>query len=157
MQTITVAEVCETSTLHALVIAENLPLKETVQHFIQDVDLRGIFLVDATGKLTGVINKHDLLDWVRVEFALPVEGPAPTMMQVRRVVMAETAKDLARPESVNTAVTLEDSLATALQKMVRYNLIDIPVIDDTGRIVNDLRLTEILAYILRGSDESVTL
>lgn len=149
MHTIYVAEVCKTSTLHALVAPQGMPLAKAIQHFMQDCNLRGIFLVDDAGRLTGVLNKHDLLDWVRVAFPLPPQGPYPLKAQLRRAVMAETAGDLARAESVETAVTLQDSLAVALQKMVRYNLVDIPVLDENGRIVNDLRLSEILAYLLR--------
>ncbi len=149
MHTISVAKVCRTSKLHALVAPRNMPLTEAIQRFVEDINLRGIFLVDETGRLTGVLNKHDLLNWVRVAFPLPAEGPYPLRAELRRAVMAETAQDLARPDSVETAVTLQDSLAVALQKMVRHNLVDIPVLDESGRIVNDLRLSEILAYLLR--------
>ena len=39
-------------------------------------------------------------------------------------------------------------LPDALQKMTYHKLADIPVLDANGRIVNDLRLSEILAYML---------
>ncbi|MBE2202424.1 MAG: CBS domain-containing protein [Anaerolinea sp.] len=147
MQTVTVAEVCQTPKVQALVVSRKMPLAEAIWHFVQDHDLRGIFLTDENGRLVGVVNKQDLLAWVRLELSLATETLSAA--QVRRVVLAETVGDLARADSAETAVTLHDTLATALNKMVRYNQTDIPVVDGDGRIVNDLRLSEVLAYVLR--------
>ncbi len=148
MQTVSVAKVCETSKMQALIVPQNMPLAEAIWHFAQDHDLRGIFLIDEQERLVGVVNKQDLLDWVRVELALPPQTQSPSIAQVRRIVMAETAGDLARVDSVETAVSLSDTLADALNKMTRHNMVDIPVVDEDGRIVNDLRLSEVLAFII---------
>lgn len=148
MQSITVAKVCETSKMQALVVPHTMPLAEAIWHFAQNHDLRGIFLTDDDERLVGVVNKQDLLDWVRVELALPPQTQSPSLAQVRRVVMAESVGDLAQPDSAETAVALHDSLADALNIMTRYNMADIPVVDAHGRIVNDLRLSEVLAFVL---------
>lgn len=152
MQTVIVAEICETSEMQALVVPQTMPLAEAIGHFARDHDLRGFFLTDEDGRLTGVVNKHDLLNWARVELALPPKTQFPSIAQVRRVVMAETVGDLARSDSVETAVTLNDTLATVLDKMTRHNQTDIPVVDESGRVINDLRLSEVLAFVLENSE-----
>lgn len=148
MQTMTVADVCGTSAMRALVVPQDTPLAVAIGHFSQDHDLRGIFLVDEQERLAGVVNKQDLLDWLRLQLAMPALAKPPSLVQMRRVVMARTVGDLARKDSVETAVTLADSLAEALQKMASHNLNDIPVVDENGRIINDLRLSEALACVL---------
>ena len=42
----------------------------------------------------------------------------------------------------------EAAVADALHKMTYYQLTDIPVVDDQGRVINDLRLSEILTFML---------
>jgi hypothetical protein len=39
--------------------------------------------------------------------------------------------------------------------MFQHNLVDIPVLDENGRIVNDLRLSEVLAYTMKVSDQDL--
>jgi len=46
----------------------------------------------------------------------------------------------------------DDALDTALNRMARYGLTAIPVVDEQGRVVNDLRLSEILAFALEKAD-----
>ena len=64
--------------------------------------------------------------------------------QMRRLLKAERAADLAAAGSEEAAVHLDETVADALQKMTYDGLTDIPVVDADGRIVNDLRLSEIL-------------
>lgn len=149
MHTITVAEVIQTTEMRAVVVKKDMPLAKVIDQFVHDSRLRGVFVTDANGRLCGVVNKHDLLNWVRLEFALPPSSHALPVAQARRLLLAETVGDLARADSLATAVTLQDSLAVVLDKMIRYDLDDIPVIDGDGRVVNDLRLSEILAFILQ--------
>jgi hypothetical protein len=65
-----------------------------------------------------------------------------------KVIMASTAGEIIRPDSRRAAVGLKEDLAYALHLMVDLDLICLPVIDDTGQIIGDLKLTEILSRIL---------
>ncbi len=51
------------------------------------------------------------------------------------------------------AVRLDDTIEDALLIMARYALEDIAVLDQEGRVVNDLRLSEVLKVALRLSAE----
>ena len=148
MRTVPIADVCEQSQMQALVVEGDMPLAEAVRRFATDHTLRGIFLTDSNSRLSGVINKQDLLHWVSLQLDQPAAGEPMTVGQMRRLVSAQRVADLAAPGSAKAAVRLDQTLADALHNMTYYKLADIPVIDSDGRIVNDLRLSEILAYML---------
>ena len=134
--------------MQAMIVNKDMPLAEAVYQFANNHDLRGIFLIDENDHLSGVINKRDLLNWVKVQFSVPTAGQSMSIGQMRRLVKAQRIADLAAVGSENAAVRLEETLADALEKMTSYDFADIPVVDADGRIVNDLRLSEILAYML---------
>ena len=148
MKTVQVAQVSAISDLQALIVRGDMPLAEAIRQFADNHDLRGIFLTDGDGRLTGVVNKRDLLNWVSMQLDQPPAGEPLTIGQMRRLVGAQRVSDLAAAGSAQAAVRLDESLADALQRMTYFGLADVPVIDENGRIVNDLRLSEILAYML---------
>lgn len=149
MKTIPIADVCATSAMQALIVQEDMPLADAVNQFATNHALRGIFMVDEEQRLTGVINKRDLLRWVTLQLDESPSGEPLSIGQMRRLVSAQRVADLAKIGSENAAVRLDQTLAHALQKMTYFDLVDIPVIDGDGRIVNDLRLSEILVYMLK--------
>ncbi len=134
--------------MQAMVVKEDLLLSEAVNQFATNHDLRGIFLTDASDRISGIINKRDLLNWVSMQLSAPQSGRQLTVGQMRRLLKAQKVSDLAVNGSEDAAVRLDETLADALEKMTHYELADIPVVDENGRIVNDLRLSEILAYML---------
>ena len=148
MQTIYVAEVCEQSEMQALVMDREMSLTEAVKEFATNHNLRGIFITDAEDRLVGVINKQDLLKWVGLQLNQWAKGEPMSIGQMRRLVNAQKVSDLVAPGSESAALYLQDTLADALQKMTAFNLADLPVVDDNGRIINDLRLSEILLFMV---------
>ena len=151
MQTIYVSEVCEYSEMHALVVDKDLSLFDAVKQFATRHDLRGIFITGEGGRLEGVINKQDLLHWVGLQLNQKSAGKPMTVGKMRRLVTAKKVADLAALGSENTALRLNDTLAQALHKMTSFNLSDVPVVDDEGRIINDLRLSEILLFMVNNT------
>ncbi len=148
MQTIYVAEVCEQSQMQALVVDGKLALVDVVREFATNHDLRGIFITDKNNRIAGVINKQDLLHWVGLQLNQGPPGQPMPVGQMRRMLNAQSVADLAAPGSQNAAVSLNDTLADALQILISNNLSDIPVVDENGRIINDLRLSEILLFMV---------
>lgn len=138
MQTVKVADICRQSQMQALVMPADTPLEAAVREFADNHYVRGIFLVDEDERLVGVVNKQDILNWIRLEVSLPPQTASPSLVQMRRLLQAELVRDIALPDSEDTAVSLNDTLADALNTMTRHNLVDIPVVDENGRIVNDL-------------------
>lgn len=148
MQTIYVKEVCEQSEMQALVVDRETSLSDAVKQFATNHNLRGIFITDDKGRLVGVINKQDLLQWVTLQLNQRPNGEPMSIGQMRRLVNAQKVSDLAASGSESAALYLKDTLADALHKMTSFNLADIPVVDSNGRIINDLRLSEILLFMV---------
>ncbi len=148
MQTVKIAEVCETSRMQAMIVDGDMLLDDAVRQFATNHDLRGIFLTGPDGRLTGVVNKIDLLNWVSMQLDQQPAGEPLNKGQLRRLLMAKHVSDLAAKGSAEAAVRLDQTLADALQQMTFHKLADIPVVNEDGRIVNDLRLSEILAFML---------
>jgi CBS-domain-containing membrane protein len=128
-----------------------MALIDAVKEFATNHDLRGIFITDENKRLTGVINKQDLLHWVGLQLNQTPAGKPIPVGQMRRLLNAQSVDDLAAPGSENSALYLNDTLADALQKMTANELADIPVIDENGQIINDLRLSEILLFMVNMS------
>lgn len=143
-----IATVCETSPMGALVIHINRPLREAIDQFSHEHSTHSIFLIDDQDLFVGVINNRDLLDWARLQFNVYPSDYKMSVHHVRRLLMANSIGDLARPESKKMSVKLSDSIEEALQVMTEYNLEDIAVLDDHGRIANDMRLSEVLRFAL---------
>jgi CBS domain-containing protein len=148
MQSVMIADVCETSEMQALVVEGDMPLADAVRQFATDHDLRGIFLTGKDGRLTGVLNKVDLLNWVSMQMDQLPAGEPLNKGQMRRMLSARRVADLVATGSEDAAVRLDETVNDALRKMTYHKLADIPVVDADNRIVNDLRLSEILAYML---------
>lgn len=135
--------------MKALVLPEKTPLAEAIDRFASNEGQHGIFLRGEDGSLAGVVNNGDLMDWARLQFdVMPGDLPLP-VGKVRRLISATTIRDLAGRNSARMSVSINDSLADALTKMATFDLEDIAVLDETGHIVNDLRLSEVLSFALR--------
>jgi CBS domain-containing protein len=65
-----------------------------------------------------------------------------------RIVDARKARDLVRGDQHAVAVKETDTLQTALDKMLDHEEDVIPVLDSEGRILGDLRLSEVLLKTL---------
>ena len=147
MQTIYVAEVCEQSQMQALVIDGKMALVDAVREFATNHDLRGIFITE-NNNIAGVINKQDLLHWVGLQLNQVPPGQPMPVGQMRRLLNAQSVADLAAPGSQKAAVSLTYTLAYALHNMTSHILSVIPVVYENGRIINDLRLSEILLFMV---------
>ncbi|MCB0045587.1 MAG: CBS domain-containing protein [Caldilineaceae bacterium] len=148
-----VSEVSKLSTMKALLLPQETPIEEAIDRYASNTTHDGIFLLGHDQRLSGIVNNADLLDWARLQFDL-VPGNVPLPVgKVRRLLGAQTIGDLAVQESWRMAIRQDETLAAALEKMERYNLEDIAVIDEESRIVNDLRLSEILSFALHARQQ----
>ena len=144
--------------MRALVCGMKTPLEVAIEQFAADEHgRRAIFVVDEDGRLRGVVNNHDLLHWARLRLDVPHKDVKLPIGKLRRLMSAETILDLAVPGSEKTAVPLNETLANTINQMALYNLEDIPVLDENGRVVNDLRLSEILSFVLNPAPETSSL
>ncbi|MGQ9720834.1 MAG: hypothetical protein ACUVXA_05870, partial [Candidatus Jordarchaeum sp.] len=70
------------------------------------------------------------------------------LTEAMRVTLSKTAEGMVRKETKNASVKLGDGINVALNKMISLELVDVPIVDDKGKVVGDLQLSEILKVIL---------
>ena len=133
----------------SLIVGPDEDFAKIIQRFANLPELRGIFVADSEQRLLGVITRRDLLAWARVKTGSPEEIlSSPKVEKAIRLINlmhASTVGQFMRPNSHRAAVKPDDSLAHALRIMVEMDLIVLPVVDETDRIVGDLKLSELLA------------
>ncbi|MDJ0757026.1 MAG: CBS domain-containing protein [Ardenticatenaceae bacterium] len=144
-----ISTVCETSPMGAMVIHYDQPLREAIHSFAHEHAMHSIFLVDDQNIFVGVINNRDLLDWARLQFSVYPRDYKMSVHHVRRLLKAEKIGELARAESAKMSVRLTDSIEEALRVMAEFDLEDIAVLHEDGRIANDLRLSEVLHFAVQ--------
>jgi CBS domain-containing protein len=155
MKSVTVDQVYRQKPMRALVLKQDMSLPDVLETFVSDYTLKGVFLTDEDGRLTGIINRHDLLHWARVQFDLPPSTSRLRLGRLRRLLLATRALDIASSNSKVAAVTPQETLADVLEKMVRHDLMDIPVVDDDGHILGDMHLTKLLSFVLQSDAETL--
>jgi Mg/Co/Ni transporter MgtE len=134
----------------SLIVGPDEDFTEVIQRFAERPETRGIFVADQEKHLLGVITRTDLLDWARVKLGAVLQAPVPNREKTLRMASlmhASTAGQVMHPASHRAGVKTNDSLARALRLMVELDLVVVPVIDDQKRIVEDLKLDEILACV----------
>jgi CBS domain-containing protein len=152
MKTIQIKNLDTEKSNHYRIFPADMSLDQLIKDLAADDSLRGVFVVDGTRRLIGVLNRRNLLDWVRIQLGIPLQLDTLVLATVRRIVSAGKVGDLLESGSEVAAVTMEDCLADALDKMTKFNLVDIPVINEAGQVIGDLSISEVLSYVLEHQD-----
>ena len=148
LRTIRVSEIYRIHGMASTVLPEDSPLENIIARFAGDFSLSGIFLTDTQRRLTGVITRIDLLRWVHFKLFSGKGRHEIAVSDFYRIVDARKAKDIAHSSSNMLGVLDTDSLQSGLDKMLDYEEEVLPVLNNRGEIVGDLRLSEILSWIL---------
>ena len=152
LKNVTVKEAYTFDQTPSLIVKPEDNFVDVVRLFSDQPELRGIFVADESCHLLGVITRRDLLDWARIQlgatFHAPDEHWLKEDVRLYELMRASSAMEVARPDSTDAAVRLDDPLAEALRKMLVIDLICLPVIDDDGVIIGDLKITELLRQAL---------
>ncbi len=140
---ITVKDVYDPEKMNSLIIGEEESLETVIRNLAEYPGLRGIFVIDKAGKLQGVITRRVLLDYVETKLRKPLrEIPFKTLML--KNILKPRVGDAVAPGSHRAAIKPEDDILKALDLMMELDLIDLPVINDEGKILGDLKLSAIL-------------
>lgn len=128
---------------HCEILRPEESLHQLILKFAERADMRGFFVADTDGKLLGVVTRIDLLNFAKFKL-----GGHLQLSTLRKFVASSQVKDVIHPYSWGITVKPEDDLLKALDLMVDHDLIDVPVVDQEGRIVGELKLSDILIKIL---------
>jgi predicted transcriptional regulator len=134
MDNIVVASIYKLLGTASRIIPENTPIGDVIAAFARDSSIGGIFLVDSTGRYAGMITRTDLLKWTHIRLFGGKGRDEIPISQLLRLAML--------------SVRESDTIQTALNKMLNEREDIIPVLDEGGNILGDLRLSEILWFTL---------
>lgn len=155
MEPIKVKDVYQAAGTAAVVVEESCCLEQILQRFSHEAELRSIFVTDASGRLTGVITRRDLLYWTRLRLGVALKGLTTTdsILRLAQLVRADTAKDIIRAGGEKVSVHPDDPLEQALQLMLYADIIALPVVDEEGKILGDLTLSDLLRHLLEPEEK----
>ena len=144
MKTIQVEEVYRLHGTATDTIPEDTSLEHIISRFAHEPGLRGVFLIDARQRFSGVITRADLMKWAHFQLFGGKGRHDIAISDFFRIVDAKKAKDLVSGDPKAITVKETDTLQTALDKMLDYEEDVLPVVDKERRILGDLRLSEVL-------------
>ena len=144
MKTILVKDVYQLHGTATDTISEDTSLEHIISRFANEPGLRGVFLIDARQRLSGIVTRADLMKWAHFQLYGGKGRYELSISEFFRIADAKKAKDLARRDGRSLGIKETDSLQTALDKMLDVEEDVLPVIDNQGKILGDLRLSEVL-------------
>ena len=154
MNQLPVTVISENSPQRALRVTSDTNLDEILELLLTEESPKSVFLLDEQQHLAGIINFKELLIWGWLHLGLLSTPFAMSERKLRRVGKAQTAVDLLIPNSQTMTISQQATVAEAMDTLLVSNLDVVAVVDENGRVVNDLHLEDLLAYAMRQSKEN---
>lgn len=148
MRRVRVDEVFQASERSCMVVEENESFEQVIEKLADEQELRCAVVVDSDKKMKGIITRGIILRWAQMKMRGGLPEPSTSMEEILRLVRLayrKTASEVAQP---TPGVKLSDDIQQALRVMMETDLIAIPVVDESGRVLGALRLSEILSKII---------
>lgn len=130
------------------ILPDDTLLKDAIGSLVRESSLRGIFLVDSKQRYVGMVTRVNLIRWAHLNLTGGKGRHEIPISEFFRVIDAHNAKDLVNRDQRTYSVKENDTLQAALDKMLDYEEDIIPVLDNVGKILGDLRLSEALWWVL---------
>jgi CBS domain-containing protein len=124
-------------------------LREVIAKFADGPSVLAVFVIDDSGLFQGAIARKDLLSWVAIKAVGGESSHSMSVGNMRRMLAASTAADLIRNAPSMPVVTESTTLEKALLLMMDSGESILPVVDESGKLVGDLRVSEILNAALK--------
>ena len=104
---------------------------------------RDLYVVSADDRLLGVVRHRRL-----AQILLAEHLPGQTRHQIMERVSSGSLKDLMERDCVSAKA--DEELDNVLNRMLEYEVDDMPVVDDAGTVVGSINLTEVLRAVHKG-------
>ncbi len=143
MKSILVRDVYQLHGTASITMDEEAPLEDIISRFAHEPAIRGVFLVDGEQRFAGTVSRAAILKWADYQLFGKWKSGVPNS-EVTNKITAVKAKYLARGDWHSLGVREDDTLAEAFKQMMSFGEDIVPVIDDDGKVVGDLRLSELL-------------
>jgi CBS-domain-containing membrane protein len=118
LENLTVRDACHLREEDPILVRMGDEIGLVIKNFTRHDELKGIFVIDNEDRFLGVITRTDLFDWARVKFGAYFLKPLADSDKTLRLISlinASTVGDMLRPETINSTILAEDSLAHALK------------------------------------------
>ncbi|HEY93980.1 MAG TPA: CBS domain-containing protein [Dehalococcoidia bacterium] len=144
MNSVSVGEVYKLDGTASEQISQDESIEFVINRFAENPGLRAIFLVNVNNRFSGLITRGNLLRYIHLQVYGGQGRPDLTISELYRYIHAKNALDLVSEPPQHVSLKETDTLKTALEMMMDYELDVLPVVDKQNRILGDLRLSEIL-------------
>lgn len=128
----------------SVLVPPDAPVREVVARMAEAPGATAAFVVEEDRTLLGVLTRRDLLSWTGVQLGVDSIDAEVTWSDLLEISRARVAGDLVRRTGKPLAVTMDDTLETALLRMLEGDVTDLPVVGPEGRIEGDVRLSKVL-------------
>jgi len=134
-----VREVYRLVVTNPIVVTKDMHLHEVIDRILSDPRTRSAYVVDEKRRLIGMIGLKQMLSAIEGSLSLSQKNGDAAGHRARNV--PSLAEDC-----ISEPVTIceDDQLSTALKRMLRHNLEDLPVVDQDGVLIGELNGFEIL-------------
>ena len=129
------------------IIHEKATIEEVVGAMVRFERSRLLYVVDDEGKLVGTIS----LGLLARHIFSPGHEPQIHARFLLSIITAEFAKDIMQKNLVVAAK--EEEVGAVLQRMIRANVKEIPVVDSEKRVIADLTIVDLLRFIVSSVQE----
>ncbi len=144
MERISVERVMSLVTRDASIVKEDSTLMEIAEKILEDPKTRTVYVVNSKGKLVGIIPVMELIQYLYAKY-IPEEYRLYRIPM--RVSVGSVAKDIMLPP---VWVKKEESITSALRKMFKHGVQELPVVNEEMEIIGDLNILELIdAWIKR--------
>ncbi len=125
-------------------------VENVIKTFARFPDLRGIFIVNNHDEFFGVITRFELLQWIKFKIVAinEIDYEWKLVHDIKKYVLPTQASELINRNSAQAYLTMDDPIEKALRLMTENNLIDLPIIDHDGKIIGDIKLSDLLNKII---------
>ena len=137
MKRIKIKTVRSLITKEAPVVKEDDGVMEIAQKMVADPRTRSIYVVDEYNRLKGIIPIQLFVQYLFFEY-IPDEF---LYYKAIKPLDEVVAKDIMIPP---VWVKDEESISSAFRKMSAHNIRELPVVDDSMKIVGDLNILELI-------------
>ena len=155
MDKVLVADVYHLHDSAIIKLDANSSLEDAIGMLARNPTMRGIFLVDSKQRFAGMITKVDLLRWAMLNLTGGTGRHSLGVAEIFRIVDARKVSDLTRGSQKSFSITESDTLQAALNKMLDIEEDVIAVLDSEGKVLGDLRLSEVLSWIINSGKRAI--
>ena len=143
MKTILVKDVYLLHGTASVSVTDEVLLEEIIYRFAHEPGIRGVFLIDKEQRFVGMVSRLAIMKWAEFQLFGKWKRGVPAS-EITHLVDSAKAKNVARGDWRSVGVKEEDTLEKAFNQMMMLGEDVLPVLDEDGRIIGDLRLSEVL-------------